>query len=258
MPYATNEGVRIYYERAGNGPPLVLQHGFTSSLEGWRDSGYVDALKGDYELILLDARGHGKSDKPHDPAAYAYDTRTADVLAALDDAGIARATFWGYSMGGHIGYAIGQYAPERFDALILGGMHPYARDPAQSRQRAEAIRSGGMEGYVADGERRNGPTPPRMRARALANDPEALAAATIASGDAPNFDEALANLRIPVLIYAGDHDQPIHDEAARAAIGKGHVTFVSLPGLNHGEVSRRSDAVLPHVRAFLAGIQRSA
>lgn len=258
MPYATNEGVRIYYERVGNGPPLVLQHGFTSSLEGWRDSGYVDALKGDYELILLDARGHGKSDKPHDPAAYAYDTRTADVLAALDDAGIARATFWGYSMGGHIGYAIGQYAPERFDALILGGMHPYARDPAQSRQRAEAIRSGGMEGYVADGERRNGPTPPRMRARVLANDPEALAAATIASGDAPNFDEALANLRIPVLIYAGDHDQPIHDEAARAAIGKGHVTFVSLPGLNHGEVSRRSDAVLPHVRAFLAGIQRSA
>ncbi|MDQ6601703.1 MAG: alpha/beta fold hydrolase [Chloroflexota bacterium] len=259
MPYATNDGTRIYYEREGSGPPLVLQHGFTRSLEGWRDSGYVDALKNDYELILLDARGHGRSDKPHDPAAYAYDKRAADVLAVLDDAGIARAIFWGYSMGGHIGYAIGQYAPGRFDALILGGMHPYARDPAQSRQRAEAIRSGGIAQYVADGERREGPLPPQMRARVLANnDSEALAAATIASGDAPSFDEALANLRIPVLIYAGDRDQPIHDEAARAATGKQHVQFVTLPGLNHGEGSRRSDVVLPHVRAFLAGIKRSA
>ena len=61
-----------------------------------------------------------------------------------------------------------------------------------------------------------------------------------------------------MLIYAGDRDQPIHDEAARAATGKAHVTFVSLPGLNHGEVSRRSDVVLPHVRAFLGGVERAA
>jgi pimeloyl-ACP methyl ester carboxylesterase len=111
-----------------------------------------------------------------------------------------------------------------------------------------------MAQYVADGERRNGPLPARNRARLLANDADALAAATIASGDAPSFAEALAHLSLPVLIYAGDHDQPIHDEAARAAQGKAHVTFVSLTGLNHGEVSRRSDVVLPHVRAFLAGI----
>jgi pimeloyl-ACP methyl ester carboxylesterase len=91
MPDATNDGVRIHYEREGNGPPLVLQHGFTGSLEGWRDSGYVDALKSAYELILIDARGHGRSDKPHDPAAYTLDKRAADVLAVLDDAGIERA-----------------------------------------------------------------------------------------------------------------------------------------------------------------------
>lgn len=130
MPDAMNDGVRIHYDREGSGPPLVLQHGFTRSLEGWRDSGYVDALKGDYELILVDARGHGKSDKPHDPAAYAPDKRARDILAVLDDAGIDRAIYWGYSMGGQIGFAIAHYAPERFDALILGGMHPYARPSA--------------------------------------------------------------------------------------------------------------------------------
>lgn len=255
MPYATNDGTRIYYEREGSGPPLVLQHGFTRSLDGWRDNGYADALKNDYELILIDARGHGKSDKPHDAAAYTLDKRAADVTTVLDDAGIARAIYWGYSMGGHIGYALAHYAPERFEALILGGMHPYARDPAASGWRAEAIRAGGMEGYLAESERRDGPLPARMRERVLANDAEALAAATAGSAGAPSFEAALAAVRVPVLIYAGDRDQPIHDEAARAAGGKAHITFVTLPGLNHGEVSRRSDVVLPHATAFLRGMK---
>jgi pimeloyl-ACP methyl ester carboxylesterase len=254
MPYATNDGIRIYYERRGSGPPLILQHGFTRSLENWHDNGYVDALEGAYDLILLDARGHGRSDKPHDPAAYVSEKRAGDVAAVLDDAGIERAIYWGYSMGGHIGYACARYIPERFHALILGGAHPYARDPAQARQRAEALRSGGMEQYIAAGEQREGPLPAAMRARVLANDVEALAAAATASGGAPDFSGALANLHIPVLIYAGDRDQPVHDEAARAAQGKTHVTFISLPGLMHVQASRRSDLVLPHVRPFLAEV----
>jgi pimeloyl-ACP methyl ester carboxylesterase len=67
MPYATNDGVCIHYQEEGSGPPLVLLHGFTLSLEHWRDSGYVTALRDDSRLILMDPRGHGASDKPHDP-----------------------------------------------------------------------------------------------------------------------------------------------------------------------------------------------
>ncbi|MCH7787371.1 MAG: alpha/beta fold hydrolase, partial [Chloroflexi bacterium] len=63
MPYADNNGVKIHYEVEGEGPPLVLQHGFTRSLQGWRDNGYVTALKDDYKLIMVDSRGHGASDK---------------------------------------------------------------------------------------------------------------------------------------------------------------------------------------------------
>ena len=70
MPCANNEGVRIYYEVEGQGPPLVLMHGITDSLEVFRLVGYVEALKSDYRLILIDARGHGASDKPHDSDAY--------------------------------------------------------------------------------------------------------------------------------------------------------------------------------------------
>ena len=59
MPYANNQEVRIHYRVEGDGIPLVLQHGFSDSLESWYEMGYVEPLKHDYRLILIDARGHG-------------------------------------------------------------------------------------------------------------------------------------------------------------------------------------------------------
>ena len=59
MPYANNDGVRIHYHVEGHGPPLVLQHGLTSSLKNWSAYGFVDGLKDDYRLIMIDARGNG-------------------------------------------------------------------------------------------------------------------------------------------------------------------------------------------------------
>jgi len=84
MPYAGNQGIRIHYKIEGKGLPLVIQHGFTSSMQRWYMHGYGDALQDDFQLILLDARGHGASDKSHDPVAYARDARVSDVVAVLD------------------------------------------------------------------------------------------------------------------------------------------------------------------------------
>jgi hypothetical protein len=85
MPYSVNQGVRIHYQIEGDGQPLVLQHGFTDSLEAWYELGYVEGLKTDYRLILIDARGHGASDKPHQPDAYERDRNVADITTVLDD-----------------------------------------------------------------------------------------------------------------------------------------------------------------------------
>ena len=68
MPYADNGSVRIYYQVEGEGPALVLQHGFTESAVDWYEAGYVEALRPDFRLILIDARGHGASAPP--PAFY--------------------------------------------------------------------------------------------------------------------------------------------------------------------------------------------
>ena len=245
MPYATNDGVRIYYEREGDGPPIVLHQGFSMSIERWREWGFVDALRGEYELILMDPRGHGASDKPHDPAAYAMDTRVADVVAVMDDAGIDQAVFFGYSMGGHVGYAAAQYAASRFRAFIVGGAGPSLPAVEHLLRGAEALRRGGMTGHVEA----LGPIPAALRSRLLANDAEALAASRIGSSRAPSFERAVAALRVPMLVFAGDQDQPTHDQAQRAVRGNPQVRFVSLPGFPHFGIP--SAVILPHLRAFL-------
>jgi pimeloyl-ACP methyl ester carboxylesterase len=109
MPSANNHGVRIHYEVEGAGPPLILHHGTFMSGADWRDFGYTDALKHDHQLILMDARGHGASDKPHDPAAYEIVALVGDVTAVLDDLHIRRADFFGYSMGGWIGFGCAKH-----------------------------------------------------------------------------------------------------------------------------------------------------
>ena len=90
MPYATSEGLRIYYEIAGAGPPLLLHHGLTGSWRDWEEFGFLAGLQDDYQLIMLDARGNGASDKPHDPTAYGFEPGGADVVAVLADLGIGR------------------------------------------------------------------------------------------------------------------------------------------------------------------------
>ena len=68
MPYINNNGIRIHYQVDGvkQGPPLVLLHGTTQSLGDWYELGWVEGLKSDYRLILIDLRGLGHSDKPHE------------------------------------------------------------------------------------------------------------------------------------------------------------------------------------------------
>ena len=93
MPYANNQGIHIHYEVEGEGPPLILHHGTSGSGANWRAMGYSDVLGHHYRLILVDARGHGASDKPYEPAAYDLPLRVTDVTTVLDDLNMRRAHY---------------------------------------------------------------------------------------------------------------------------------------------------------------------
>ena len=118
MPFAVNQGNRIHYQVEGKGPPLVLLHGIFWRVAGWYRYGYVDALKDKYRLILIDALGHGGSDKSHDGTAYTLPRHVGDITAVLDALEVPQAHVWGYSMGGWFGFGMAKYARDRHGALL--------------------------------------------------------------------------------------------------------------------------------------------
>src|SRR4051794_26538244 len=106
-------GVRIRYVDQGKGPPVVLVHGFTGDIErSWLNTGLLPDLARDHRVLALDLRGHGHSDKPHDPPA--YDEIALDVIRLLDHLKIEKADVVRYSLGGIIVAKLLTTHPNRF------------------------------------------------------------------------------------------------------------------------------------------------
>ena len=123
MPFLDSDGLKIHYEDRCNGDPAVLVHGFASNAKNnWGVTGWLDLLARDHRVVALDCRGHGLSDKPHERAAYTATSMEDDVIDLMDHAGIGRTLLMGYSMGGRISMGLLVRYPERFRAVVLGGI----------------------------------------------------------------------------------------------------------------------------------------
>jgi pimeloyl-ACP methyl ester carboxylesterase len=254
MPRVDNKGISIHYRVEGNGAPLVLGHGITDSSEVFYERGYVAALKPKYRLVLIDARGHGQSDKPHDPQSYTPEKCASDIVAVLDDLGMKTAAYWGYSMGGRIGFALAQQALDRVACFVVGGAsagteRAYPSEPGNEDPLMTAFRGGPDAIIKVWGE--EWVTPP-LRERLLANDTAAMIACLQGLRlNTKGFSDVVGTIAVPTLIYAGSAD-PIHNPARQTASEIPGAQFVSLPGLNHPAALCRSGLVLPHVESFLA------
>jgi len=256
VPYANSEGVRIHYEVDGAEVPLVLLHGLSWSLEWWHELGYAQALKGLYQLILIDARGHGRSDKPHTPDAYGLALDVADTIAVLDDLRVEKAHFLGYSMGGRIGFGLAKSAPERFRSFVIGGSGADEVDPGQPDLWADEMikfLKNGIDAWVAPWGQLFGPwMTSDLKARGLANDAEALIARR-SRREWIGLADALPTMATPSLLFVGEDDGALAS-ARKAAQVMSNATLVSLPGLDHFRAVCRVDLVMPHILRFLAEV----
>ena len=113
-----SKGVQIRYIVEGKGEPVVLIHGFTSSIAaGWRN--IIKPRSAVYQVIALDCRGHGKSGKPLDPKKYGKEM-SEDVIRLMDHIHIKKAHIVGYSMGAFLAYNLLFAHPDRILTLTLG------------------------------------------------------------------------------------------------------------------------------------------
>lgn len=115
MAFAHSQGLEIYFEDAGTGTPVVLGHSFLCSGKMWHEQ--VPALVNRFRVINLDLRGHGRSSEVNRPFSL-YDA-VSDVVAVLDQLGLARAIWCGLSVGGMVALRAALTRPERVSALIL-------------------------------------------------------------------------------------------------------------------------------------------
>jgi pimeloyl-ACP methyl ester carboxylesterase len=209
-------GVRIRYVDRGAGPPVVLVHGFTASIEtSWIDTGVLPDLAHDYRVIALDLRGHGKSDKPRD--ARAYDDLGTDVVQLLNHLGIERAHVVGYSLGGIIVAKLLTTHAERFLTAVIGGAAYRRSQSERSDRAAEAaareIEHAGMYSALVTSTAPTDEPPPTdevIRARShmivAAGDARAHAALMRSRRAFVVTDAEIAAVRVPTLAVVGAAD----------------------------------------------------
>ena len=132
MAKLDRNGVKIHYEIHGDGPTLLLSHGYSSTCRMW--DGQIAALKDRYKVVVWDFRGHGESDYPADPALYSEALTVGDMLALLDLVGAKKAIVAGLSLGGYMSLAFNASHPDRVSALMLFDTGPgFKKDEARAK-----------------------------------------------------------------------------------------------------------------------------
>lgn len=198
-----SDGVRLHYEVHGpdTGTPIVLVHGFASDYRlNWVGTRWQETLThAGFRVIGLDCRGHGRSDRPHDEAAYAVELMAQDVVRLLDHVDVRTAHYLGYSMGGRIGLELVLDNPDRIDRAVLGGVGAVGAI-GHAAAIAHALRIG---------EPTEDPVAQAFYSFASArptNDLEALAACIV--GLRPEADpRRLGAIITPILVVVGDQDE---------------------------------------------------
>ncbi len=225
-------GVTLAYDDVGpkdGSRPLILLHGFASNRsENWRRLGWYGALeRRRMRFVAFDARGHGESGKPHDPAAYAGAQMANDLSALMDHLQIARADVLGFSMGAGLALTASLAQPHRVRDLILGGVGGKFFDPpAAGHPMADAMEAASID-QISNPMLRSF----RQFADDQGEDRLALAACSRAKKEKPSPSD-LSRLESHTLVVAGARDELAGDPQALAALMP-DARAVTLPGCDH-------------------------
>jgi pimeloyl-ACP methyl ester carboxylesterase len=247
-----SNGVKIHYETFGEGKPLVLVHGLYGSIqEDWVKTGIVSGIGSGRQLIALDHRGHGESDKPKNLEDYRVEKMGQDVVNLMDHLGVQKADLLGYSMGAFISNWVLINHQDRLNSVILSGTggNLKANDPATARSLYDAL-------MAEDPTTVTDPIGKLVRdafdqAGVDRNTREALAACTLQFLPLEQHYEAsdFVNVKIPVMIINGEQDTVTGGVEELVAAIPG-VKFVTVPGGDHLSV-RSLPAYQQEVLAFL-------
>lgn len=253
--YLDIQGMRLHYKDAGGtGEPVLFIHGYTASIGGqWGRPGLIAGIRErGWRTIGLDLRGHGKSDRPHDVAAYAGERMARDIEALLDHLGIARAHLVGYSLGAHILSHGLTLFPQRAATACLGGAagrwNWTEAETAAVMEEADELDTGSIGKHILRLWPPGKPRPTDDELRALSDkklegmDARALGAIKRVMPDHRVSVAQMQALDMPILAVVGTGDGQLEPVRQLAGFHPG-VTLVEVPGAGHGDCPGRPEFV---------------
>jgi len=229
MPTFQSDGLTLAYDVFGQGKPVLCIHGFASSGKvNWIDTGWVETLTdAGYQAIVLDNRGHGLSDKPHDPDAYYPSDMARDAVALLDHLGIQRAAVLGYSMGARIAAFMAFEHEERVACVIFGGMGMnLINGLSDGNDIIAGLRAPSLEELTHPTARQF-----RIFADHTKSDREALAACMETSRQ-PMARANVRRINVPLLVAVGEADEMAGSPEPLAELIPGAIAYV-IPKRDH-------------------------
>lgn len=255
--YADSRGVKIHYAEIGEGPLVVMVHGFPDFWYSWRAQ--MQALAGDFRVVAIDQRGYNLSDQPQGMEAYAMANLVADVVAVVRHLGAERATIVGHDWGGAVAWQVALNAPEVAERLVVLNLpHPngfareLANNPEQQANSGYARRF--QEGSPADPDIFFGMPMTAQNLAGWVSDPaekpryvEAFERSSFAG--MLNFYKAnyarpggmgaepidTPRVRAPVLMFHGLADTALHSDGLNNTWDwlDADLTLVTVPGAGH-------------------------
>ncbi len=234
-----SSGVKIRYITAGKGEPVVLIHGWMADATMWGSLDTNPAAK-EYQLIAVDLRGHGKSDKPHEVEKYGPEM-AEDVVRLLDHLKLPKAHLIGYSMGAIVAGKVAATHPDRVSTIVFGGQAPILTGKPKEDARevavfAKAVEEGkGLGAYIIEVMPDDKPPLTEAQANATAaflyggKDVKAFAAVGLGIKNLDVTEEQLKNCQAPMLFIHGSREANSTKNRAAAIkklLGRGEITVI--------------------------------
>lgn len=252
LQFFSSNGVKIRYIVVGMGEPVILVHGFAGNLGMWDP--LIDNLANGYEVIAFDCRGHGKSDKPHEPEQYGIEM-VNDIVRLMDHLQIKKAHIMGYSMGGGIVMKMVVEHPDRFLTAVIGANRGFrAEDIEQQASLTKYLQSGMSfsEAVIAAAPPDAPPLSAEQREALERDDPnhdaKALAAQRLGNKKLIVNSESLKVNKVPTLVIYGGNDHP--EGYADLKKEFSNAEYKVIPGAGHGGAVQSQEFV-KDIRAFL-------
>lgn len=268
----TIDGFRYHVSESGNGPPIVLLHGFTGSSESWLH--LAERLSRWFRVMAIDLPGHGRTDAPEDVARYRFDRVVDDLIEILERANVGPTNWLGYSMGGRLALYLAARYPQMTRSLILesaspgiAGLDERAARRVQDEALAEQILKYGIPAFVDYWQsiplfQTQVYLPPvvrdALRDQRLRNSTIGLANSLkgMGTGTQPELWSKLGQIYTPVQLIAGGLDEKFVDISKSMAAAMSNVRLNIINNAGHAVHLERPDEYEKLVMAFLSADRR--